>query len=48
MDVSGCESIGWTVAAAGEETIMGPNDVEYMIYLDLDQYQQALVENDLN
>jgi hypothetical protein len=45
--VEGCESIGWTVAEfPTDETIIGPDGVEYFIYADIEEYKQDL--QDLN
>jgi hypothetical protein len=45
MEVTGCESIGWELAELPtEDTIIGPDGVEYWVYDDLQEYEQDLLE----
>jgi hypothetical protein len=43
LPVTGCESIGWEVAELPtDNSIIGPDGVEYWIYDDVEEYYQDL------
>jgi len=42
MAVTGCENIGWESAVFTEETIIGPDGIEYFIYETIEVYEDEL------